>query len=426
MSRPYTIVIYGASGFTGQFIIEDLVKYLSRNRETDIKWAAGGRNESKIRNTLTSVGKEIGMNLDDIPILTATAEDSQSLDQLTSQCSVLINCTGPFRFYGEPVVAACIRNGCHYVDVTGEPQFMEMIQLKYQAEATEKGVYVICGCGLDSIPCDIGISFTRDSFNGTVDSVESYLIGIGDVTANVTTWECAVEGFADVANLTKIRRQLHAEQFAEPSKIKPKYPIGRKGIHKVDEPKYGMTGRAMPFPGADRSVVKRSQMANYTLFDEKSMIQMEAYMVQSLWKTMSWCVMGVWIQMFAKCAWGRKMLKSYPSFFTFGLFRKGGPNKEEIDAGSFSIVFKGLGWKSAEDQDHRPTHKIVTKVSGPHPGYPACATCVNQAVLTLLNETDRMPLSGGVHTPGTAFRKTSLVQRLNANGIKFTVLENDS
>ena len=425
MSRPYTVVIYGASGFTGQFIIQDLVQYLSRSRET-VRWAAGGRNESKIRATLTTIGKEIGMNLDEVPVLTATAEDSQSLDQLTSQCTLLINCTGPFRFFGEPVVAACVRNGCHYVDVTGEPQFMETVQLKYQKEAAEKGVYVICGCGLDSIPCDIGINFTRDSFNGTLDSVESYLIGIGDVTANVTTWECAVEGFADVANLTKVRRQLYSEQFAEPSKIKPKFPIARKGIHKVEEPQFQMVGRAMPFPGADRSVVKRSQMANYLLFGEKSMIQMEAYMVQSLWKTLSWCMMGLWINMFAKYSWGRSLLKNNAGFFTFGLFRKGGPNKEEIDAGSFSIVFKGLGWKADEDQSQRPTHRIVTQVSGPHPGYPACATCVNQAALTLLQESDRMPLAGGVHTPGTAFRRTTLVDRLNANGIKFAILKSDS
>lgn len=425
MTRPYTIVVYGASGFTGEFIIEDLVKYLCRQQET-MKWAVGGRNESKIRATLTSIGKRTGMNLDDVPILTASAEDSQSLDQLTSQCTILINCTGPFRFFGEPVVAACIRNECHYVDVTGEPQFMETMQLKYQKEAMEKGVYVICGCGLDSIPCDIGVNFTRDNFTGTVDSVESYLIGIGDVTANVTTWECAVEGFADVANLTKVRRQLFTEQFAEPAKIKPKFPLARKGIHKVTEPDRQMTGHAMPFPGADRSVVRRSQMANYLLFGERSMIQVEAYMVQSLWKTLSWCMMGVWIQLFAKYSWGRSLLKRNPGFFTFGLFRKGGPSAEEIDAGSFSIVFKGLGWKNDESQDQPPTHKIVTKVSGPHPGYPACATCCNQAVMTLLHESDRMPLTGGVHTPGTAFRKTTLVDRLNENGIKFVVLENDS
>ena len=27
-----------------------------------------------------------------------------------------------YRFYGEPVVKACIENGAHYVDICGEPQ----------------------------------------------------------------------------------------------------------------------------------------------------------------------------------------------------------------------------------------------------------------------------------------------------------------
>ena len=108
-SRPFTIVIYGASGLTGEFVIKDLVQYLSRSRDS-VTWAAAGRNESKVRATLASIGTRIGANLDAVPVLTASAEDPDSLNQLARQAVLLINCTGPFRFLGEPVVAACARS----------------------------------------------------------------------------------------------------------------------------------------------------------------------------------------------------------------------------------------------------------------------------------------------------------------------------
>ena len=41
---------------------------------------------------------------------------------MTEQAKVVVNCSGPYRFYGEPVVKACIATRTHHVDVSGEPQ----------------------------------------------------------------------------------------------------------------------------------------------------------------------------------------------------------------------------------------------------------------------------------------------------------------
>ena len=54
------------------------------------------------------------------------------------------------------VVQACLAGGAHHIDISGEPQFLEKIQLKYHKEAEAKGVYVIGACGFDSIPSDMG------------------------------------------------------------------------------------------------------------------------------------------------------------------------------------------------------------------------------------------------------------------------------
>lgn len=85
---------------------------------------------------------------------------------MTGRARVIINCCGPYRFYGEPVIKACLETGTHQVDVTGEPEYMETIQLKYNKEAQEKGVYIVSACGFDSIPTDLGIVFLQKKFSG--------------------------------------------------------------------------------------------------------------------------------------------------------------------------------------------------------------------------------------------------------------------
>lgn len=60
--------------------------------------------------------------LDNVPIILADIKDEESLTKMTKQAKVIITCCGPYRFYGEPVVKACIATHTHYIDVSGEPQ----------------------------------------------------------------------------------------------------------------------------------------------------------------------------------------------------------------------------------------------------------------------------------------------------------------
>lgn len=88
---------------------------------------------------------------------------------------MIVNCCGPYRFYGEPVVKACINAGTHHVDVSGEVQFIERMQLEYNDLAKEKGVYIISTCGFDSIPAEIGVLFFEKHFDGKNVDVEMVL-----------------------------------------------------------------------------------------------------------------------------------------------------------------------------------------------------------------------------------------------------------
>lgn len=87
---------------------------------------------------------------------------------MTSKAEVIINATGPYRFCGEAIVQACLSTSTHYVDVCGEPEFMENMQLKYHEEAMRKKIYLISSCGIDSVPSDLGAIFLMKNFNGIV------------------------------------------------------------------------------------------------------------------------------------------------------------------------------------------------------------------------------------------------------------------
>ncbi|XP_062501648.1 saccharopine dehydrogenase-like oxidoreductase [Corticium candelabrum] len=159
--RTYELVVFGASGYTGEFVAERVAK---RAREVSLSWAVAGRNLAKLQKVVDDIAKSTGGNPSDVGIIEADIEDETSLKQMCASCKVLLNCVGPYRFYGEPVVKACVEEKCDYVDISGEPQFLETMQLKYNEKARDNGVHIVGTCGFDSIPADIGTLFAREKF----------------------------------------------------------------------------------------------------------------------------------------------------------------------------------------------------------------------------------------------------------------------
>ena len=137
---------------------------------------------------------------------------------MAKQARIVLNCSGPYRFYGEPVVKACIAEQTHYVDVSGQPQFMEEMQLKYSEKARQQGVYVISGCGIDSVPSDLGVVFLQRKFKGTLNSINVYMetwdekVVEGPVM-NYATWESAVHGLAHAKDLGAVRKKLFSNKL---------------------------------------------------------------------------------------------------------------------------------------------------------------------------------------------------------------------
>ncbi|ROT82852.1 hypothetical protein C7M84_023970 [Penaeus vannamei] len=179
---------------------------------------------------------------------------------------------------------------------------------------------------------------------------------------------------------------------------------------------------------SDRSVVMRSQRCNFEL-EKRRPVQFSAFFgISSLSTAIFGIVFGVLFYVMASISFTRSLLLKYPEFFTFGLFSRKGPKREDLVNMKFCVTLTGKGWeKKIEDPEQQhtdpPTVSKTVTVVGPDPGYFGTATIVSQCALTVLQEKDKLPKSGGVFPPGAAFVKTTLRSRLEDNGISFKVKE---
>lgn len=180
--REFDLIIFGATGFTGFFILRELVLSLQDNDirqdlPSPFKYAIAGRNRAKLEETLDKLSAELGQDsLKSTEIVLADVADADSLNALAKRTRVVINCVGPFRFFGRPVVEACVAQGTHHLDISGEPQYIEQMQLDHFERARQRRALIISTCGWDSIPCDMGVQFLKNNFGGRLHSVETFVV----------------------------------------------------------------------------------------------------------------------------------------------------------------------------------------------------------------------------------------------------------
>ena len=162
MNKKFDIIVYGATGFTGSLC----VKYLKKNY-SELHWAVAGRNKEK----LSLLCQEIGA---DCQVFVAEANNSSALDNITKKTKVVLSTAGPFHRYGSKLVASCVKNSTHYVDITGENFWVKQMIDQHHLEAKKKGIRIIPSCGYDSVPSDLGCFFSASSFGKEVSSIHSF------------------------------------------------------------------------------------------------------------------------------------------------------------------------------------------------------------------------------------------------------------
>ncbi|TRY73723.1 hypothetical protein TCAL_05842 [Tigriopus californicus] len=416
----FDIIIFGASGYTGQFVVEYLARALAQDG-AKLTWAISGRSESKLKTVLEAASKTTGLDLHSIPVVVCDVKEASSLAQMAAQARLVLNCVGPYRFYGEQVVKACVEAATHHLDISGEPQFMEKMQLHYHEPAQAQGVYVISSCGFDSIPSDLGQMFLTSKMEGDVNDIETYLSvttppNVSGPVINFGTWQSAIYGLAMAHELKPLRQSLYPERLPA---LQPKLKA-RPALHFNDV----VQGWCLPFLGSDRSVMIRTQRARFHR-DKKRPAQVGCYVrMSSLFYAVCAIFVGAIFSVLAKSSWGRYLLETYPRFWSAGAVSKEGPSQAMTEETNFEMKLVGRGWRESQSDptanpSGTPTRQVTVTVKGKNVGYGSTCQCLVQSALVLLSEADRMPGQGGVYPPGYAFARTSLVDRLTQNHVTF-------
>ncbi|KAL5291450.1 SCCPDH.2 family protein [Megaselia abdita] len=133
----------------------------------------------------------------------------------------------------------------------------------------------------------------------------------------------------------------------------------------------------------------------------------------------------------AKFKCGSYLLLNYPGFFSFGYVSKDGVSEEQMNNSKFKLTLHAKGWEeklpNPNDKYSTPPSKTLkATVTGTNPVYGTTCAGLLLCAATILKETDKMPGSGGVFTPGAAFYDTQLIKKLNnyKAGYQFSILSN--
>lgn len=384
--REHDIVLFGATGFTGGLTAQ----YLAEHAPAKTRWALAGRNMAKLEAVRERLG-ETKPKLKKLALLKADVTDEPSLHDVARSTRVVITTVGPYLNHGQPLVAACAAEGTDYVDLTGEPEFVDRMFLRHNDAAVASGARIVHACGFDSIPHDLGVLFTVEQLpEGVPLTVRGYVRAGGRPSAG--TYHSAITSFGRV-------RQA-AAAHSERKKREPRSDARRvRAVKPVPGRDEGMW--TVPLPTIDPQVISRSARALDRYGPDFSYGHYAA--VKSLPVAAGGAV-GVG---------GLFALSQVPPArdWLLGRMTSGdGPSPADRDKGWFKVRFVGEGGD----------RRVVTQVSGGDPGYTETAKMLAESALSLAH--DDLPETSGQLTPAVAMGD-ALITRLQRAGITFEVLD---
>jgi short subunit dehydrogenase-like uncharacterized protein len=386
--RPFDIVVFGATGFTGALTAE----YLAGRAPAGTRWALAGRNRDKlelVRRRLT----EVNARCAELPLLEADVGDAASVREIAAAARVVITTVGPYIRYGEPLVAACATAGTDYVDLTGEPEFVDRTWLEYHERAVETRARIVHSCGFDSIPYDLGAQFTVEQLpEGVPISMEGFARIGGRFSGG--TYQSTIE------ILGRLRQGF---SIAAERRRREGRPDGRRvrGVPGIPHRDDFAGGWVVPVPTIDPQTILRSARALDRYGPDFSYSH---YMVVKR--------LPVLVGMAGGAA-GAIALAQLPPTRKALMKLKGsgeGPSAEQRAKSWFAVRFR------AQSGGRR----VLTEVSGGDPGYGETSKMLAESALCLAH--DDLPARAGQLTPAVAMGD-ALRRRLEAAGIVFRVID---
>jgi short subunit dehydrogenase-like uncharacterized protein len=387
-ARAYDIVVLGATGFAGKLTAE----YLAQAAPPECRWAIAGRSERKlaaVRDELAAVHASAA----DLPLISADVEDPASLRALAESTRVLISTVGPYVLYGEGVVAACAAAGTDYLDLTGEPEFVERCFVRSHEAAVGSGARLVHAAGFDSVPHDLGAYFTVLQLPEDVPlAVAGYVRGSMRISGG--TFATMLTGASRLRENLAAAREAKAVRPAPDPSRRVVARGGRPGRDPVDG------GWALPFPSLDPMIVARSARALQRYGPDFS--YSHHFSVPHLHQAAGLVGAVSGIVVAAQLPPARRALQRR-------LAPGDGPSAERRAQSWFTVTFVGTGGG----------RRVVTRVSGGDPGYGETAKMLGESALCLAY--DDLPSTAGQVTTAQAMGEP-LIDRLSKAGIGFDVI----
>ncbi|SDS08867.1 saccharopine dehydrogenase family protein [Bradyrhizobium canariense] len=388
-SSKFDIIVYGATGFTGQLVAEYLAEHYRDDR--NLKWAMAGRSLDK----LVSVRDAIGAPAD-IALIVADAGNPASLKAMVEQTKSVLSTVGPYQLYGSDLVAACAASGTDYLDLCGEPVWMRQMIDAHEAAAKASGARIVFSCGFDSVPFELGAFFVQEEakrmfgapavrVKGRVRDMRGTLSG-GTAASAKATFDAVAKDLSLVAILN--------DPFAlTPGFTGAKQPRGNKPAYDED-----LQSWAAPFMMA---------LINTRNVHRSNMLMGFPYGREFIYDEMALTGPGEKGEANAKRVVAANNEKTGPNARKPGE----GPSKEERENGLYDLLYVAIA------PDGR---QVRASVKGDRdPGYGSTSKMISECAICLLRDTPDVP--AGFWTPGAAMQHKLIKRLVDHAGLTFGV-----
>jgi short subunit dehydrogenase-like uncharacterized protein len=387
-SSKFDIVVYGATGFTGQLVSEYLARHYKD--DVDLKWAMAGRSKDKLASVRDAVGAPA-----DTPLIVADSSDLASLKAMVDQSKSVIAGVGPYQLHGSDLVAICAAAGVDYLDYCGEPIWMRQMIDAHGEQAKASGARILFSCGFDSLPFELGAFFVQTEARRVLGASVSRVKGrVRDMRGTLSggTAASAKATFDAVAKDLSLITILNDPFALTPGFSGPRQPRGSKPIYEED-----LQSWAAPFMMA---------LINTRNVHRSNMLMGFPYGREFIYDEMVLTGPGEQGEANAKLVMAANNEKTGPNARKPGE----GPSKEERENGLYDLLYVAIAPDGRE---------VRASVKGDSDPYGSTGKMIAECAICLLRDAPDVP--AGFWTPGAAMQHKLIKRLVDHAGLTFTV-----
>jgi short subunit dehydrogenase-like uncharacterized protein len=388
-SSKFDIVVYGATGFTGQLVAEYLAAHYTGAGAP--KWAMAGRSLDKLAAVRDAIGAPAN-----IALIQADAGNPASLQAMIQQTKSVITTVGPYLLYGNELVAACAASGTDYFDLCGETPWMRRMIDAHEVTAQRTGARIVFSCGYDSLPFELGVFRCQETARQTLGAPVSRVKGRIRAMKGTFSGGTAASGralFEAAARDPELLALMRDPFSLTPGFQGPKQPPGNKPM--LDE---DLQAWVTPFFMAN---------INTRNVHRSNMLMGFPYGRDFVYDEMQISGQGEDGE-----ASARRIHAANNKMATSAVPKPGeGPSKEERESGHYDLLFVGIAPGGKQ---------IRVAVKGDRdPGYGSTSKMISECAICLLRDTPQIP--GGFWTPGAAMGDRLIKRLVDHAGLTFEV-----